>query len=89
MKTSLENITLVLLCDISTHSTSTEMANYPETRFVGVLFKLRKRMRKSFVRSRSPQNREIDHFMLLFAEDGREMYQNLKHMQYRKVSCEA
>ena len=48
-KTSLENITLFYLCYLAiilTRSTSTEMVNYPGTKLVGVVLKLRKLNKK-------------------------------------------
>ena len=51
-------------CIILTRSTSTETANYPGTKLVGVAIKLRKRMKNS--PSRSPQNLEFGHLTLLF-----------------------
>ena len=82
MKTSLENVTLFHLCYFSiilSPSTSTQTANYTGTKLVGVAFKLRKRMKNS------PScvhvlNGTLDFVIsrCCFAEDGREMYQNLK-----------
>ena len=51
-KTSPETINLFHLCHFaiisqSTHSTSTETANYPVTKLVGMAFKLRKKMKLS------------------------------------------
>ena len=43
------------------------MANCPETKLVGVAYKLRKKMKQfTVVRSRSPQNLKCGHFTLLF-----------------------
>ena len=84
MKTSPENITLFHLCYfaiISTHSTSTEMANYPGTKLVGVAFKLRKKMKNSLSCAHILQkglNLVIS--PCCFAEDSKEMYQNVKRM---------
>ena len=69
MKTSPENISLFHLCYfmiISTHSTFTKMANYPGTKLVGVVYKLRKKMKITVVLSCSPQNLKCGHFTLLF-----------------------
>ena len=82
-KTSLENnyyfTSCVLLRHYLTRSTSTETANYPGTKLVGVVFKLRKRMKNS------PWCVCILHKTLnllisrcCVVEDGNEMYQNLK-----------
>ena len=71
-KTSPENITLFHLCYfaiISTRSTSTETANYPGTKLVGVASKLRKKKKNEIytvVCSRSPKRLEFGHFTLLF-----------------------
>ena len=81
-KTSPENISLLHLCYfaiISTRSTFTKMANYPEAELVGVAYKLRKIMKNS------PSCVHVLHKILnvvisrcCFAEDGKEMYQNVK-----------
>ena len=72
-KTSLENIFIL------SRLTFTETVNYPGTKLVGVAFKLRKRMKNS------PSCVHVLHKTLnlvisrcCFAEDGREVYQNLK-----------
>ena len=69
-KTSPENISFFHLCCfaiISTRSTFTKMANYPGTKLVGLVYKLRKKNEKfNVVRSRSPQNLKCGHFTLLF-----------------------
>ena len=80
--TSLKNTTLLYMCYftiISTRSSSTETANYPGTKLVGVTFKLRKRMKNS------PSFVHVIHktFNLVisrccFAEGGKVMNQNLK-----------
>ena len=64
---------------ISTRSTFTKMANYPGTNLVGVAYKLRKKMKNS------PPCVHILHKSLnvvisccCFAEDEKEMYQNVK-----------
>ena len=55
------------------------MANYPGTKLVGVAYKLRKKMQKfTVVRSRSPQNPVNVVISRCFAEDGKEMFQNVK-----------
>ena len=83
-KTSPENTTLFhlsLFAIISTRSTSTEMANYPGTKFVGVAFKLRKKMKNSpscFHVLQKTYNLVISR--CCFAEDSKEMYQNVKRM---------
>ena len=77
-KTSPGNITLFHLyyfAIILTRLTSTEMANYPGTKLVGVAFKLRKKMKNSLC-SHSPKNLEFGHFTLLFCRERQEMYQN-------------
>ena len=82
-KTSSRNITLFHLCYfviISTHSNFTKVqANYPGTKFVGVAYKLRKKMKNS------PPCIHVLHKTLnvvisrcCFAEDDKEMYQNVK-----------
>ena len=81
-KTSPENISLFHLwyfVIISTRSTLTKMVNYPETKLVGVAYKLRKKMKNS------PSCIHVLHKTLnvvisrcCFAEDGKEMYQNVK-----------
>ena len=81
-ETSLENITLFYLCYfwiILTRSTSTQTTNYPGTKLVGVAFKLRKRMKNS------PSCVHVFQKTLnwvisrcCFAEDGKEMNENLK-----------
>ena len=81
-KTSPENIPFFNLCYfaiISTRSTFTKMANYPGTKLVGVAYKLRKKMKNP------PSCVHVLHKTLIlvilrscFAEDGKEMYQNLK-----------
>ena len=70
-KTSPKNVTLFHLCYfaiISTRSTSTEMANYPGTKLVGVAFKCVHVLHKTL-------NLVIS---CCFAENGKEMYQNVK-----------
>ena len=63
---------------ISTHSTFTKMANYPGTKLVGVAYKLRNKIKNS------PSCVHVLHITLnkvisrCFAEDGKEMYQNVK-----------
>ena len=81
-KTSPENIFLFHLCYIaiiSTRSTFTKMANYPGNNLVGVAYKLKKRMKNS------PSCVHVLHKTLnvvisrcCFAEDVKEMYQNVK-----------
>ena len=81
-KTSPENISLFHLCYfaiISTRSTFTIIADYPGTKLVGVAYKLRKKMKNS------PSCVHVVHKTLTvvisrccFAEDGKEMYQNVK-----------
>ena len=81
-KTSSENISLFHLCYyaiISTRLTFTKMANYPGTKLVGVASKLKKKMKNS------PSCVHVLHKTLnvviplcRFAEDGKEMYQNVK-----------
>ena len=81
-KTLLENITSFHLCYfaiISTPPTCTKTANYPGTKLVGVSFELRKIMKNS------PSFVHVLHRSLnlvisrcCFAQDGIEMYQNLK-----------
>ena len=81
-KTSPENISLFHLCYFaitSTRSTFTKMANYPGTKLVGVAYKLRKKMKNS------PSCVHVLHktfYVVIsrccFAEDGKEMYQNVK-----------
>ena len=63
----------------STRSAFTKMANYPGTKLVGVAYKLRKKM------INSPSCVHVLHRTLnvvisccCFAEDGKEMYQNVK-----------
>ena len=65
--------------NISTHSTFTKMVNFPGTKLVGVAYKLRKKMKNS------PWCVHVLHKTLnvvisrcCFAEDGKEMYQNVK-----------
>ena len=81
-KTSPENISLChlgYLVIISTHSTFTKIANNPGTKLVGVAYKLRKKMKNS------PSCVHVLHKTLnvvisccCYAEDSKEMYQNLK-----------
>ena len=81
-KKSPENITLFHLCYfaiISTRSTFTKTANYQGTKLVGVAYKIRKKMKNS------PSSVDVLHKTLnvvisrcCFAEDGKEMYQNVK-----------
>ena len=81
-KTSPENMSLFHLCYfaiISTRSTFTKMANYPGTKLVVLVYKLRKKMKNS------PSCVHVLHETLnavisrcCFAEDGKEMYQNVK-----------
>ena len=61
-------ILFVLLISITlTRSTSTEMANYPVLKLVGVALKFRKLNEKfAVVCSRSQQNLEFGHFNLMF-----------------------
>ena len=40
--------------------------------------KIRKKKKIAVMRSRSLENRKFGHFTLLFCEDGKEMYQNVK-----------
>ena len=80
-KTSLENITFHLryFAIISTCSISTETPNYTGTKLVGVAFKLRKKMKNSL--SCVYVIHKILNLVIsrcCFAEDGKEMYQNLK-----------
>ena len=82
MVTSPENVTLFHLCYfaiILTRTTSTETKNYPRTKLVGVEYKLRKKKKNS------PSSVDILHKTLnvdisrfCFAEDSKEMYQNVK-----------
>ena len=77
-----ENVPLSYLCYfaiISTRSTSTETANYPGTKLVGVAFKLRNKMKTS------PSFVHVLHKTLnliisrcCFTEDSKQMYQSLK-----------
>ena len=64
---------------ISTRSASSETANYPGTKLVGVAFKLRKKIKDSpsFV-DVLPKTLNLVISRCCFAEDGKEMYQNLK-----------
>ena len=59
------------------------MANYSETKLVGVVFKLRKKIKNSLscVNSCSRQNLEFGHFMLLFDRGWQRNVpiENLKH----------
>ena len=81
-KTSPENISLFHLCYfaiISTRSTFTKMVNYPTTKLVGVAYKLRKEMKNL------PPCFHVLHKTLnvvvsrcCFAEESKEMYQNVK-----------
>ena len=81
-KTSPENISLFHLfyfAIISTCSTFTKMANYPGTKLEEVTCKLRKNMKKS------PSCVHVLHNTVnviisrcCFAEDGKEVYQNVK-----------
>ena len=80
---SLENInSSIYLCYfgvISTHITCTKMTNYPGTESLGVAFKLRKTMKNS--PSYADVLRKTLNVVILrccFAEDGKEMYHNLK-----------
>ena len=68
-------ILFVLLFIITlTRLISTEIANYPVTKLVGVMLKLRKLNEKFAVtRFCSQQNLEFGHFTLIFAGDGNEM----------------
>ena len=77
-KTSPENISLFHLCHfaiISTHSTFTKIVNYPGTKLVGAVYKLRKKMKNS------PLCIHVLHKTLnvvisrcCFAKEGREKY---------------
>ena len=82
-KTLPENISLFHLCYftiISTRSTFTKMANYAGTKLVRVAYyKLRKKMKNSppcVHVLHKPLNLVISR--CCFAEDGKEMYQNVK-----------
>ena len=84
MKMSPENITLFhlwYLAIISTRSTFTKRASYPGTKLVGVAYKLGKKMKNSSL------SVDVLHKTLklvisrcCFADDGKEMYQNVKRM---------
>ena len=67
-KTILKNITLLLISITLTRLTSTEMANYPGTKLVGVALKVRKLNEKfAVVLSCSQKNPlEFGHFTLMF-----------------------
>ena len=87
-KTSLENITLFHLCYFAinlTRSTSTETANHPGTKLVGVAFKLRNSMKNS-LSCVHVVHRTLNFAVsrCCFAEEGGEMYQNLKRT-YRAI----
>ena len=82
MKTLPENIPLFHLCYfaiISTRSTFTKMASYPGTKLVGVAYKLRKKMKNSPSCVHVLQKTlNVVISRCCFAEDGKEMYQNVK-----------
>ena len=88
-ETSPENISLFHLCYfaiISTRSTFTQLANYPGTKLVGVAYKFRNKMKNS------PPFVHVLHKTLnlvisrcCFAEDGKEMYQNVKRRTCRAI----
>ena len=81
-KTSHEKIPLFHLCylaNILTPSTSTETANYPGTKLVEVAYKLRNKMTNSPSWALALQ--KTKNFVIsrcCFAEDSKEMYQNVK-----------
>ena len=80
-KTSLENIASCYFVIFSTHSTCAKTANYPGTKLVGVVFELRKKFENSALCVHvlhKTLNLVISR--CCFAEDGKEMYQNLKCM---------
>ena len=87
-KTLRENISpyqLWCFAIISTRPIFTKMANYPGIKLVGVVYKLRKKMKNS-----PPCVRVLQKTLNMvisrcwFAEDGREMYQNVKQ-KYRAI----
>ena len=90
-KTSPGTITLFHLCYfaiISTHSTSTEMANYPGTKLVGVAFKLRKKMKNSPSCAHVFQKTyNLVISRCCFAEDSKEMYQNVRRTYRAIIFC--
>ena len=64
---------------ISTLSTSTETVNYPGTKLVGVAFKLRKKIKNSPSCGHVLQKTwNLAISLCCFAEDGKEMYRNVK-----------
>ena len=79
-KTSLEHIASFELCYfaiVSTHSTSTKLANNPGSKLVGVAFELRIHHRVlTFSTKHKTLNLVISR--CCFTEDDKEMYQNLK-----------
>ena len=78
IKTSLETMTLFHLfffAIISIPSTCKETANYPGTKFVGVAFKLRKRMKNSLSCAHVPyKTLDLVISRCCFSRDGKEMY---------------
>lgn len=76
----------MLLISISlTRLTSTETANYPVTKLVGVALKLRKLNEKfAVVCSRSQQNLEFGHFTLMFS---REQQRNVTKLKTHVQNC--
>ena len=54
------------------------MANYPGTKLAGVAYKLRKKMKNSPSCVPFSKNLKCGHSRCCFAEDGKEMYQNVK-----------
>ena len=63
---------------ISTYSTSIEKVNHPGTKMVGVMFKLRDRMKNSLLCAHVPHRTLNLVSSCCFAEDSKEMYQKFK-----------